>query len=97
MVEGVVYEEDPWRDADYPCDTTMQRWRKWAEDNAAAMEGQIRSAGARFLDLTTEFLKSAESLLEGLKRKISPGWLAAVIKVIYNSGGRLRPAYSEKP
>jgi hypothetical protein len=94
VIEGVVHEEDPRRDAAYPCDTTMQRWRQWAEDNAAAMEGQMRSAGVRFLDLTNEFLKSAESLLEELKRKISPGWLAAVIKIIYNSGGRLQPAYS---
>ena len=93
VIEGVVYEEDPRRDAAYPSDTTMQRWRKWAEDNAADMEGQIRSAGARFLDLTDEFLKSAESLLEGLKKRVSPGWLAAVIKIVYNSGGRLRTAY----
>ena len=59
------------------------------------MEGQIRSAGMRFLDLKDEFLKSAESLLEELKRKISPGWLAAVVKIVYNSGGSLRPVYDD--
>lgn len=97
VIEGVVYEEDPRRDASYPCETTMQRWRRWASDNAAAMEGQMRSAGMRFLDLTDEFLRSSESLLEGLKTKISPGWLAAVIRIVYNSGGRLGAVYSGSP
>lgn len=95
VIEGIVYEDDPWRDTAYPCESTMQRWRKWAAENAAAMEGQIRSAGMRFLDLKDEFLKSAESLLEELKKKISPGWLAAVVKIVYNSGGSLRPVYDD--
>ena len=55
------------------------------------MEGQIRAAAHRFLDLDGKFLKSRVSLLEEMKERISPGWLKAVVRAIYNSGGRIEP------
>ena len=74
---------------DYPCEMTMKRWLDWFKRNRTAIEGQIRSAAMRFLDLTEEFLRSMESLLAELRERIRPGWLGAVLRIIYNSGGRL--------
>ena len=69
----------------------MKRWREWFRRNKAAAEGQIRQAADRFLDLKEEFLRSKESLLEGMKERIGIGWLGAALRIIYNSGGRLAP------
>lgn len=88
VIEGVISEEDP---VEHPCDMTMKHWRWWAKFNEPQMEGQMRSAAYRFLDFSDQFLKSREALLEELKRRISPGWLMAVCRFIYNSGGRLSP------
>ena len=90
VIDEVVSEDDPGYE-DHPCGMTMMRWRNWFVKNLAAMEGQIRSAGVRILDLKNEFLRSAESLLEELRRRISPGWLGSVLQIIYNSGGKLSP------
>ena len=55
------------------------------------MEGQVRAAAHRFLDLGERFLKTRSSLLEQMKARISPGWLKAAARAIYNSGGRIEP------
>ena len=91
VADGVASEEDL-ETEDYPCAGTMKHWRWWLEMNEKAMEGQIRLAAHRFLDLGERILKSGSSLLEGMKERISPGWLKAVARVIYNSGGRIEPA-----
>lgn len=88
VIDEVITEDDP---IDYPCNITMQRWRGWFEKNKANLDGQIRSAGYRLLDFGAEFLKSTDSLLEELRNRISPGWLSAVVKMIYNSDGRIVP------
>ncbi len=62
-----------------------------AEDERKNMDGQVRLAAHRFLDLGERFLKSRYSLLEQMKERISLGWLKAVARVIYNSGGRIEP------
>ena len=59
--------------------------------NEKNMEGQIRQAAHRFLGLDGKFLESREPLLEKLKERISPGWLKAAVRAIYNSGGRIEP------
>ena len=43
----------------------------------------MRSAAHRFLDFGYGFLKSADSLLEELKKRISPGWLKAAARFLY--------------
>ena len=88
VVDGVVSEEDR-ETEDYPCEGTMKHWRWWARMNAANMEGQMKSAAQRFLELTDAFLWGRDSLLEGLKERISPGWLKAAMRFIYNTGGRI--------
>ncbi|MCM1305624.1 MAG: DUF6431 domain-containing protein [Butyrivibrio sp.] len=90
VVDGVVSEEDP-ETEDYPCEGTMRHWRWWARMNEPNMEGQIRVAIHRFLDSDGKLLKSEYSLLGKLKERISPGWLQAVARIIYNSGGRIEP------
>lgn len=55
------------------------------------MEGQVRLAAHRFLDPGEKFLKTRASLLEQMKERISPGWLKAAARAIYNSGGRIEP------
>ena len=90
VLDEVVSEDDPGYE-DHPCEMTMMRWRNWFVRNLSAMEGQIRSAGMRFLDLSDEFLGSTDSLLVELRERISPGWLGAVLRIIYNSGGGLAP------
>lgn len=86
VLDGVISEEDG---LDKPCENTMKHWRWWFEKIKKHAEGQIRSAGYRFMDLGMEFLKSTDSLLEELRILISPGWLGAVVKNVYNTGGTL--------
>lgn len=93
VVDGVVSEQDR-ETEDYPCEGTMKHWKWWVQGNQANMEGQIKSAAYRFLDLKDAFLRSTDSLLEHLRERISPGWLRAVLRIIYNAGGRLQ-AYPE--
>ena len=89
-MDGVISERDR-ETEDYPCEGTMKHWRWWFHRNEKNMEGQIRGAAHRFLDLDGKFLKSGTSLLEGLRERISPGWLKAAARAIYNSGGRIEP------
>ncbi len=61
VVDGVVGGEDS---------GTMKHWRWWSQMNEKNMEGQIRQAAHRFLDLDGKFLKSRDPLLE----KLNPVW-----------------------
>lgn len=90
VVDGAVSENDI-ETEDYPCEGTIKHWKWWMQMNEKNVEGQIRSAAHRFLDFGHGFLKSVDSLLEELKKRISPGWLKAAVRFIYNSGGRIEP------
>ena len=69
---------------DYPCEGTMKHWRWWIRMNEKNMEGQLRLAVHRVLDLDGKLLKAGASLLEEMKERISPGWLKVSARVIYN-------------
>lgn len=90
VIEEVVTSDDI-ETEDYPCEGTMNHWKWWMSHNEQNINGQMKSMLHRLLDLNVEFLGSRESLLEGLRERISPGWLSAVIRFIYNSGGRIEP------
>ena len=92
VIERVITEDDP---VDYPCERTMKLWRLWFELNRMQMEGQIRSAGYLLYGFLIGFLRAAESLLEEIRRRISPGWLGMVCRIVINTGGSLRtcPGY----
>jgi hypothetical protein len=94
IIEDVIEEvitPDDLETEDYPCEETMNHWKWWLEQNKANIDGQMKSVAHHLLDLSTEFLKSGDSLLEELRKKINPGWLSVVVRFIYNSGGRIEP------
>lgn len=86
-----MVSEDDTETEDYPCEGTMKHWRWWLRMNEKNMEGQLRLAVHRVLDLDGKLLKAGASLLEEMKGRISPGWLKVSARVIYNSGGRIEP------
>lgn len=90
VVEAIVTEDDL-ETENYPCSDTMNHWKFWLKFNEANINGQMKSTAYRFLDLGAEFLRSTDSLLQELRERISPGWLRAVNRFLYNSGGRINP------
>lgn len=87
VVDEDFTEEEELEYEDYPCETTMARWREWAALLVKNAEGGIRSAAHRVLDLSDEFLGSTESLLKGIKCFAPHGWLTFLIDVMLNTGG----------
>ena len=87
VIDEVITEADP---IDYPCEGTMKHWRWWFQYNRNQMEGQMRSAGHRLLGFYDGFLSPVESLLEEIRKRISPGWLGMVCRIVNNTGGALR-------
>ena len=84
VLDEVISEEDG---LDHPCDSTMRHWRWWFVYNEQQIEGQLRSAVYRFLEQGYGLLGSMDSLLEAIRKKISPGWLGMCYRIINNSGG----------
>lgn len=90
VVDEVVTEEDI-ECEDYPCLNTMRNWKRWIEANEEHIDGQVKSTIDRLHDLGTEFVRSMDPILKELRKRISPGWLKAVCRLVYNSGGWLLP------
>ena len=91
VVDEVITADDL-ETENYPCEDTMKHWKHWIRLNETNINGQMKSTTCRFLDFGCEFLKSTDSLLQELKKRISPGWLSVVNRFIYNSGGRIDPS-----
>ena len=87
VIDGVITENDP---VNYPCEGTIKHWNWWFSFNRDQMEGQMRSAGYRYCGFHRGFLRPAESLLEEIRVRISPGWLGMVCRIVNNSGCVLR-------
>lgn len=94
VVDEVLGPDDPGTE-NYPCEAIMKHWKWCMFQNKANINGQMKSMLQHLMDLDIEFLKSRDSLLEGLRERISPGWLSVVVRFIYNAGGRIEP-YPEK-
>lgn len=90
VVDGVVTTDDL-ETEDYPCEATMDCWKEWIEGNRINIDGQLRSIGYRVLDFEIDILSAGENILDSLRQKISPGWLKAVNRTIYNTGSRITP------
>lgn len=90
VVDDVITEDDLGTE-NHPCADTMKHWKEWIRLNEANINGQMKSTACRLLDLGIGFLQSTDSLLKGLRERISPGWLPAVTRFLYNSGGRINP------
>lgn len=94
VISGVlddVISPDDTENEDYPCETTMLRWKHWLMANYLRIDGYLKSVGHRLLGLGEEFLRSNVSLL-GTLRSMNGCWLEAILRMIYNSGGFLEPA-----
>lgn len=87
VIDEVITEADP---IDYPCEGTMKNWRWWFQYNREQIEGQILSVGYHLLGFYDGSLNHVGSLLEEIRKRISPGWLGMVCRIVNNSGGALR-------
>ena len=90
VLDGIITPDDT-EDEDYPCETTMIRWKHWLMVNYLRIDGYLKSVGYRLLGWGEETLASRISLLETL-RSSNSCWLEAILRMIYNSGGFLEPA-----
>ena len=94
VIENVVDDvstPDDLTTEDYPCEKTMERWKNWIAINIPQIDGCLRSAGTRLLDLHESLLVSTDSLLTQL-RKNGAGWLAVVEKALYRVSGEFLTA-----
>ena len=84
--DGLLTKEDlENRQMNYPCDSTLERWRCWIDRNKENIDGHLKSVGSRLPGYGKELLHTVGSLLEKLRDDGMP-WLAIVQRVIYNSG-----------
>ena len=84
---------DPDTSDDRPSATTVIRWKHWLMMNWLNIDGCLKSVGHRELGFSEELMKSGVSLLEKLRSSIPEGWLKEILRIIYNSGGRLTACY----
>ena len=86
-----------WEDEyeDYPCEKTVERWKMWLSQNKHDIDGQLKSVGYRVLGYGEELLYSTVSLLEKAMSSVD-NWLGIILRMIYNSGGRLRPYSAQR-
>ena len=85
VIDGTI-DEEALSEEYNPSETTLYRWRKWAERLMNDLEGHIRSAAYRILEMTEEFLNTRMSLLEGLRERLDYGWLSAAMRIYINTG-----------
>lgn len=90
VLDEVIMPNDT-EDEDYPCETTMLRWKRWLMINYLRIEGYLKSIGHRLLGFAQELLESRISLLKKI-RLSNHCWLEAILRMIYNSGGFLEPS-----
>ena len=91
LICGVIDEFVTADDVDseqYPSEITMERWKEWARQNSANMEGHLYRAADRVAG--NKAGASSGRFLEELKQR-TERWLEAVLRIIYNSGGYLVP------
>ena len=86
VIDGTINEE-ALSEEDYPSGSTLYRWRRWAEQLMKDLEGSVRSAAYRILDLSAQFLGSRRSLLGELRERLDYGWLGAAVRIYVNAGG----------
>ena len=94
MLDGSLTTDDL-KYENYPCEKTVERWKAWLEQNRTDIDGYIKSAGYRLLGYGEGLLYSTVSLLEKMMCSVD-NWLEIILRMIYNSGGRLRPFPSQR-
>ena len=91
IMEALDDRITPSESDDFPSLKTVIRWKHWLMLNALDIDGHLKSIGYRELGFSMELLRSGVSLLQKLRSSIPGGWLKVILRVIYNSGARLRP------
>ena len=94
MLDGSLTTDDL-KYENYPCEKTVERWKAWLEQNRTDIDGYIKSAGYRLLGYGEGLLYSTVSLLEKMMWSVD-NWLGIILRMIYNSGGRLQPFPSQR-
>lgn len=88
VVSGVLDEtvtSDDLGYENYPSFMTMLRWLQWFRQNLENMKGYLRQVFRRIR------CQSAPFSIEQFRDTV-PNWLGAVMRIIYNSGGKV-PAF----
>lgn len=91
IVSGVLDEtvtSDDLGYENYPSFMTMLRWLQWFRQNLERMKGYLRQASRWIRGQTDD---TAPVSVEQIRDTL-PNWLGTVMRIIYNSGGRL-PAF----
>ena len=86
VIDGTL-DEDALCEEQFPCETTLRRWRNWGAELVRNTEGQLRSTLYRVYDLADRFLEAEESLLKELKKRIGYGWLTVTVRIYIDTGG----------
>lgn len=96
-IEDVIDEVIDENDVEMtPCEATIKHWRWWFQFNKDQMERQLHSVVYRFFDQGFGLSDSKDSLLEEIRKRISPGWLGMCYRIINNSGGIIRTSPDDK-
>ena len=86
VIEGIVTAEDEDSES-YPCEATMKRWHEWFRQNRTALQGHINRT---CYELNFSSTNANRPLLEQIQEKYR-NWLEIIIRIVYNSGGRIAP------
>ncbi len=87
VLDGIVTPDDV-DSEDYPCLETIRCWLAWFAGNLANIEGAMRCASSGIRIAGNGVLLSGRSLLEAIRNRYQD-WLEKVLRIIYNSGGRI--------
>ena len=69
VIDGVITEDDLIKEGhDYPCETTLKRWREWAEKLMVHAEGYIRTTLHRIFELPYSFLACSKKYKTGSRK-----------------------------
>ena len=79
------YNAETLMTADYPCESTCNRWIRWMNHAKEQLDAHLKSIGSIREKIGFSILERTDSLLEH-ERVTCPGWLFRVISTIYNSG-----------
>lgn len=89
VLDGEISPDDPEYE-DYPCEKTMQRWKKWFEQNEATIAEYLLICGARLLAYGLVVLYEYAACLKDIREK-QTRWLSIILRIIYDTGAVLEP------
>ena len=87
VLDGDIGPEDPMNE-EYPCDETLHRWNHWFMANLFRIEGCCGLVWHHVLDPGMGSMQPGASILKTIQGSCDR-WLAAILRMIYNSGGFL--------